>query len=142
MVDEPEAWRKDAACLETPYVNFFPGRGELTKATKAVCDTCLVRAECLEYAIANEEVFGIWGGTSERQRRQMRKAIRDANGIKSRGRQFGDVAPAACGTSSGYERHRREKTTPCAACRAARTRQAARYREERRLRRQIEGGAA
>jgi WhiB family redox-sensing transcriptional regulator len=142
MVDDPEAWRKDAACLETPNVNFFPGRGEPTKATKAVCDTCLVRAECLEYAIVNVEVFGIWGGTSEQQRRQMRKAMRDANGIKSRGRQLGHVAPAACGTTAGYERHRREKTPSCAACRAARTQQYNRYREQRRLRQQIEGEKA
>jgi WhiB family redox-sensing transcriptional regulator len=142
MVNDPEAWRKDAACLETPNVNFFPGLGEPTKATKAVCDTCLVRAECLEYAIVNEEKFGIWGGTSERQRRQLRRAVREANGIKSRGRQFGHVAPAACGTTAGYGRHHREKTTPCAACRAARTQQYNRYREQRRLRQQIEGERA
>jgi len=39
---------------------------------KAVCAGCPVREACLEFALANDERWGVWGGTSERQRRAMR----------------------------------------------------------------------
>jgi WhiB family redox-sensing transcriptional regulator len=38
---------------------------------RAICDRCPVTAECLEYALANNEVHGCWGGTSERERRKL-----------------------------------------------------------------------
>ena len=43
-------------------------------AAKKVCTGCEVRAECLEYALAHDERFGIWGGLSERERRRLKKA--------------------------------------------------------------------
>ena len=39
-----------------------------------MCDGCAVRIECLEYALENDERFGIWGGLSERERRRLKKA--------------------------------------------------------------------
>jgi WhiB family redox-sensing transcriptional regulator len=39
-----------------------------------VCRGCVVREECLEYALSNGEKFGIWGGMSERERRRLRRA--------------------------------------------------------------------
>ncbi|MCL4449452.1 MAG: WhiB family transcriptional regulator [Actinobacteria bacterium] len=53
---------------------FFPERGASTREAKAVCRGCIVRGECLEYALKNGERFGIWGGTSERERRRIRRA--------------------------------------------------------------------
>jgi WhiB family redox-sensing transcriptional regulator len=76
MVDDPESWRKDAACLETPNVNFFPGSGESTLPAKKVCETCLVRAACLEYALKHRIEHGVWGGCSERERRRMMRSRR------------------------------------------------------------------
>ena len=38
-----------------------------TRAAKRICQTCTVQTECLEYALANDERFGIWGGLSERE---------------------------------------------------------------------------
>lgn len=139
MSIDPEAWRADAACRDTPHVDFFPGLGETTLPAKAVCETCLVRAECLQYALANEEMFGIWGGTSERQRRIMRREIRKANG-KTGGLQAGYVPPrqAQHGTTSGYMRHRREGTKPCQECRAARYQ----YEQARKAQRRAEGEGA
>lgn len=68
-------WVKRGPCRrpEVPTWLFFPGRGdnETTERAKAVCATCPVTAECLDAALANDEP-GIWGGTSERERRQMR----------------------------------------------------------------------
>lgn len=63
-------WQEQAACrdVEDPDI-FFPERGGSSKAARALCADCPVRAECLEYALANHEDFGIWGGTSPRDRR-------------------------------------------------------------------------
>ena len=52
---------------------FFPERGASTREAKEVCRGCVVRGECLEYALANGEKFGIWGGLSERERRRLRR---------------------------------------------------------------------
>lgn len=66
------SWSADAACQEHPEVDFFPDRGTDTRSAKAVCAGCLVRSECLAYALEHRERHGIWGGTSERERRRMR----------------------------------------------------------------------
>lgn len=71
LLDSRPAWHADAACLEHPEVDFFPsGRGD---DAKAVCAGCLVRDECLAAALVRGEHDGIWGGTSERQRRALRR---------------------------------------------------------------------
>jgi WhiB family redox-sensing transcriptional regulator len=53
---------------------FFPARGASTGEAKEVCRGCVVRIECLDYAVAANEKQGIWGGTSERERRRVRRA--------------------------------------------------------------------
>lgn len=74
----PEAeWREDAACLEYPAVLFFGLDDSETPAerrtredrAKRVCLACGVRKECLEYALATKEPYGIWGGLTEIERR-------------------------------------------------------------------------
>jgi WhiB family redox-sensing transcriptional regulator len=67
-----EAWRLDALCAETDPEAFFPEKGGSTREAKRVCTGCTVRAECLEFALASDERFGIWGGLSERERRRVR----------------------------------------------------------------------
>ena len=67
-----EGWRLDALCAETDPEAFFPEKGGSTREAKRVCSGCEVRSECLEYALANDERFGIWGGLSERERRRVR----------------------------------------------------------------------
>ena len=44
-----------------------------TREAKEVCRGCIVREDCLEYALLNGEKFGIWGGMSERERRRIRR---------------------------------------------------------------------
>ena len=51
----------------------LPREGCSTREAKRVCLTCDVRNECLEYALQNDERFGIWGGLSERERRKLKK---------------------------------------------------------------------
>jgi WhiB family redox-sensing transcriptional regulator len=67
-------WMDDGACRspEHPQRIFFPGRGDPTAPGKAVCRSCPVVEECLDYALSKPERFGIWGGLSEAERRQIR----------------------------------------------------------------------
>ena len=67
-----EPWRLDALCAETDPEAFFPEKGGSTREAKRVCSGCTVRDECLEFALANDERFGIWGGLSERERRRLK----------------------------------------------------------------------
>ena len=67
------AWQADALCAQTDPEAFFPEKGGSTRDAKKVCGACTVKEQCLEYALANDERFGIWGGMSERERRRLRK---------------------------------------------------------------------
>ena len=67
------AWQAEALCAQTDPEAFFPEKGGSTREAKAVCQACQVREDCLEYALANDERFGIWGGMSERERRRLRR---------------------------------------------------------------------
>jgi WhiB family redox-sensing transcriptional regulator len=66
-------WQERANCLGVDPDLFFPERGASTREAKGVCRGCEVRVECLEYALAQGEKFGIWGGLSERERRRVRR---------------------------------------------------------------------
>jgi WhiB family transcriptional regulator, redox-sensing transcriptional regulator len=71
---ERDDWRERAACRTADPEWFFPvsaaGRGmeEIARA-KAVCCSCRVRRECLQFALATHQAYGVWGGTSEEERR-------------------------------------------------------------------------
>ena len=67
-------WQRQANCMGVDPDLFFPERGASTKEAKEVCRACVVREDCLEYALDNGEKFGIWGGMSERERRRLRRA--------------------------------------------------------------------
>ena len=71
-IDETN-WRSQAMCAQTDPEAFFPEKGGSTREAKRVCTSCDVRVECLDYALANDERFGIWGGLSERERRRVKK---------------------------------------------------------------------
>lgn len=75
---QPDAWRATAACRDTDPDLFFPvgttGPAlEQIAAAKAVCTGCDARSACLEYALATNQDSGIWGGTSEEERRKLRR---------------------------------------------------------------------
>ncbi|WP_436492095.1 WhiB family transcriptional regulator [Actinokineospora sp. HUAS TT18] len=72
--DEQE-WQERALCAQTDPEAFFPEKGGSTREAKRICLGCEVRSECLEYALAHDERFGIWGGLSERERRRLKKAM-------------------------------------------------------------------
>src|SRR4051794_20369919 len=70
---EAKDWQDLANCLGVDPDLFFPERGASTREAKEVCRGCVVRGDCLEYALVNGEKFGIWGGMSERERRRIRR---------------------------------------------------------------------
>jgi WhiB family transcriptional regulator, redox-sensing transcriptional regulator len=71
---QERSWQLQANCMGVDPDLFFPERGASTREAKEVCRGCVVREDCLEYALANGEKFGIWGGMSERERRRLRRA--------------------------------------------------------------------
>lgn len=71
-------WRHQATCRDTDPELFFPigttGQALLQIAkAKSVCCECPVHVECLQFALETNQDTGIWGGTSEEERRQMRR---------------------------------------------------------------------
>lgn len=68
-----QEWQERALCAQTDPEAFFPEKGGSTREAKRICTGCEVRAECLEYALAQDERFGIWGGLSERERRRLKR---------------------------------------------------------------------
>jgi WhiB family redox-sensing transcriptional regulator len=74
-------WRDQAACKHAAPELFFPigttgAAFEEIEAAKRVCGTCPVQSECLEFALFSRQEFGIWGGTTEDERRLLLKMLR------------------------------------------------------------------
>jgi WhiB family redox-sensing transcriptional regulator len=67
------AWQDQALCAQTDPESFFPEKGGSTREAKRICVGCEVKQECLEYALLQDERFGIWGGLSERERRRLKR---------------------------------------------------------------------
>jgi WhiB family redox-sensing transcriptional regulator len=67
-------WWERAACRDADPDLFFPvssvgpGHDEVERA-KAVCAGCEVRRQCLQFALATRQAHGVWGGTTEEERR-------------------------------------------------------------------------
>jgi WhiB family transcriptional regulator, redox-sensing transcriptional regulator len=66
-------WQERALCSQTDPEAFFPEKGGSTREAKRICSRCEVKDQCLEYALGNDERFGIWGGLSERERRRIKR---------------------------------------------------------------------
>jgi WhiB family transcriptional regulator, redox-sensing transcriptional regulator len=95
---DPLWWQEFGACANADPEIFFPERGGATRAARATCKTCDpgIRAECLAYALLNNEQTGIWGGTSERERRKLRSQAKGngtSRGYAGRTRTLCPAAP-------------------------------------------------
>jgi WhiB family transcriptional regulator, redox-sensing transcriptional regulator len=73
--EDQDQWQERALCAQTDPEAFFPEKGGSTREAKRICMGCEVRDECLDYALAHDERFGIWGGLSERERRRLKRGI-------------------------------------------------------------------
>src|SRR6476620_3420815 len=70
-----DQWQERALCAQTDPEAFFPEKGGSTREAKRICLGCEVRDECLDYALAHDERFGIWGGLTEQERRRLKRGI-------------------------------------------------------------------
>jgi WhiB family redox-sensing transcriptional regulator len=73
VILKTEKWMESAVCATADPEEWFPEKGSSSQKAKNICATCPVIDECLQFALDNEEA-GIWGGTSSRERRRMRRA--------------------------------------------------------------------
>lgn len=72
-------WQHKARCLTADPDIFHVEKGGSTRPAKRVCAECPVTAECLDYALKNDERFGVWGGMSEKERRLLKRRDQQEN---------------------------------------------------------------
>jgi len=75
-ISEERPWLVFSACRDANPSLFFPSTREETEQALSICASCPVRPECLDYALEAVERFGIWGGTTEKRRRQLQGRLR------------------------------------------------------------------
>lgn len=130
-----EAWVESALCAQTDPEIFYPEKGGSSKAAKAVCGQCEVRASCLQAALDRGEQYGVFGGLTFTERKAIgRGEIADPDEVLTRppGR---PPTPIAHGTYLGSRAHWRRGEKPCADCKRAESD----YRKERALIRHAKG---
>ncbi|WP_431999486.1 WhiB family transcriptional regulator [Streptomyces sioyaensis] len=66
-------WTELALCARTDPERFFPELGGTATEARRICHQCVVREECLEFALRNNERYGIWGGLTQRERRDIQR---------------------------------------------------------------------
>jgi WhiB family redox-sensing transcriptional regulator len=74
--DTDTAWMAEGNCRNHPPATFFPSDGVGVDRARRICSTCAKTDVCLEYALTNRIDHGVWGGTSERERRRILKRRR------------------------------------------------------------------
>jgi WhiB family redox-sensing transcriptional regulator len=65
------SWRTRAACQGLDPTIFYPQTDEEADEAKSICAACAVAEPCLEYALAQRERDGVWGGCTEKERRRI-----------------------------------------------------------------------
>lgn len=71
LAPDYQPWMDQAVCAQTDPDRFFPEKNESAEPAKRVCRTCPVAGECLEFALANREPFGVWGSLSTTERKKL-----------------------------------------------------------------------
>jgi WhiB family transcriptional regulator, redox-sensing transcriptional regulator len=71
---DADNWRERAACRGVDPSVFYPTSEKEEEPARSICGACAVKAYCLDYAIANKEKDGIWGGLNEKERRRIIRA--------------------------------------------------------------------
>lgn len=73
LIGDTPRWQAAALCKETYPDAFFPEKGESPLSAKRICGRCPVTDECLDWALGNNERWGIWGGLSDAERRKIQR---------------------------------------------------------------------
>ena len=71
----PDQWQDRAACFGIDPDVFFPVSEDEAGQALGFCHSCRIREECLSWALKNGERYGVWGGTSEQQRRRLQRRV-------------------------------------------------------------------
>lgn len=74
MGDAPD-WQTRALCSQTDPEAFFPEQGGSPHLAKRICGRCEVKDDCLRHALDHNERYGIWGGLSEQERRNLKSRV-------------------------------------------------------------------
>ena len=103
-MNEPDDWRSLGACASADPDLFFPvsssGPGQRQEEeAKAFCGRCQVRRQCLAFALATSPAHGVWGGTTEDERRRLHQAEHHARA--THGQAAGDDGRGAAATAAG-----------------------------------------
>jgi WhiB family transcriptional regulator, redox-sensing transcriptional regulator len=83
MLDETAVtgWMGEGLCRDHTPGTFFPSDGTGVERARKICADCPVKAPCLDYALEHRIDHGVWGGTSERERRRILRGRRLTLGI-------------------------------------------------------------
>ena len=73
MDDGRYAWQATGLCRGVEPEVFFPVSDEDAWRAKEICGACTVRDDCLAYALSHRERYGVWGGTTEKERIEMHR---------------------------------------------------------------------
>lgn len=76
ITETATSWMANGACRAFDPAMFFPSDGVGVDRARRICATCEVKGTCLDYALTNRIDHGVWGGTSERERRRILKRRR------------------------------------------------------------------
>lgn len=71
----PDRWQDRASCFGVDPDVFFPISEEEAGPALAYCSSCQIREDCLSWALKNGERYGVWGGTTEQQRRRLQRRV-------------------------------------------------------------------
>jgi WhiB family transcriptional regulator, redox-sensing transcriptional regulator len=77
-------WVSEGKCRDMDSAIFFPSDGIGVQIARRICEDCPVKSPCLEYALADRVDHGVWGGTSERERRRILRSRRMSSMAPSR----------------------------------------------------------
>jgi len=76
--DKPETWMVEARCRDVDPAIFFPKESVVADRAQPICADCPARVECLNFALDHHIRYGVWGGTTERERQRLRMYRRTA----------------------------------------------------------------
>lgn len=107
----PGPWSAYGTCTQMNGDLWFPEPGADASLAKELCAECPVLTQCREYALRSEDEYGVMGGLTARQRRDMRAEMRRAGELPPR-----EPAPIRHGTAAGARAHHRRGETSCPAC--------------------------
>jgi len=82
-ITEERPWVVFSACRDKDSDLFFPETKVQERSALAICSTCPVQSECLEYAFEADIRFGVWGGMSEKQRRRLARRVSQPTAARS-----------------------------------------------------------